>query len=166
MYLLLATMICLSITACDPACDGSMKIINNTDSTLSIIISKKGDFRKSYLVDIYNDSIECRTEYKYEFNDNSISTLYGDTLLIVECNLPKNNEFEIYYEGPLGTLYLDSKESALHILNDILDTLYIKNVALKKELKNMENWEISVDKYNNGGGESLFEFVIENENIE
>jgi hypothetical protein len=153
-YINLIIIISLLLSSCDPACDGVMKITNSTDDTLSIVILKNGDFKI--------DSIQ----FQYQINKYSQSIIAGDTLLILKCCLPKNQELELYYEGPLGTLDLKDKESALYYLNEISDSIYLENAIMKKDIKNMDNWEISVDKYNNGGGESLFEFILRNDDIE
>ncbi len=151
--LILVVIVHLLFSSCDPSCDGIMKITNNTENTLTLVIEKGGDFK--------DESIH----FLYQVNENSQSTFIGDTLLIVECSLTKNQELELYYEGAVGTLSLDDKESAHSCLNEISDTIYLKNFSLEKDVENMDNWDITVDKYKNGGGESLFEFIITEDDI-
>jgi len=145
------------VTSCDPAVDGIMKMTNNTDTVLTIVIEKKGHF--------ISDSIHYRY-FPYQENENSQYKIFGDTLLIVECNLNKNQELLLYHEFPLGQLYLLDKESGLRCLGEIADTIFLKKSLLKKDIKNMDNWEIYVDKYHNGGGKSVFNFQLTNTDIE
>lgn len=148
-------LIGILMTSCDPSCDGTMKLTNGTDSTLTFVIEKNGYFE--------SDSIYY---FDYQFTENSKSKIYGDSLLIVECKLEQNQELELFYEGPIGSLDLDDKENGLFRLNEITDTIYLKNALLKKDVKNMDNWDIYVDKSRNGGGESVFNFIVTNDDIE
>lgn len=142
------------MTSCDPACDGTMMLTNNTDSTLTFIFKKDGFFE--------TDTI-CY--FLYQCNVHSKSTVYGDTLLVVECNLDKNQVLELFFEGPLGTLDLKDKESGSYYLGEMVDTIFLKDFLLKKDIQNMDNWNIKIDKYKNGGGESIFNFIVTNDDV-
>jgi hypothetical protein len=142
--------------SCDPAADETLKITNKTNTTLTFIIEKKGYFPDK---DTYYFTYQNHNLASYE--------IIGDSLLIVECEVLTNEELILLYFGPLGAIgSLVSKEDGEYWLNEICDTIFLKNHVLKKDIWDFDNWDIYVEYYKNGGGESVFNFVVNNEDIE
>lgn len=150
-----AALALMLLTACDPACEGIMQINNDTEQPIEIMIEKKGFFESDTIL-----------YFMYQTHPNSTSQYFGDTLLVVKCWLNENQTLQIYYEGPIGTLDLSSKENGQYLLKELTDTIYLRNQVLSKNIYDMNNWNIKIDKYNNGGGESLFNFTISDTDIE
>ena len=143
------------VTSCDPACDETIKIVNNTEVPLIFVVEKKGSFKDT-----------STYYYQYHYDYRNTSELIGDSLLIVECELKSGFELILLYYGPLGTISMSTKEDGKFLLNEISDTIYLKNQNLLKDINELNNWEFYVNSYKNGGGESIFSFSISNEDIE
>jgi hypothetical protein len=145
-----------SLSSCDPSCSETMQISNNTDSTLTIIVEKKGNFPD-----------DSAFYYRYQWDNKDSYKIIGDSLLVVECDVKKNEKLTLLYFGPLGTVdELLTKEDGEYWLNEISDTIYLKNYTMKKNINDFNNWNISVKHFKYGGGESLFDFILTQEDIE
>lgn len=143
----------LFFSSCDPALDETMVVVNKTDDSLTIVLEKKGNFRDT-------------TVYYFLYDYYHTRKFVGDSLLIAECKLACGEQLLLIDHGPLGTISFDTKDDGMYYLHDIIDTLYVKEKRLFKEVFDKNNWDLYKDEYRNGGGVSKFSFSIYQSDIE
>jgi hypothetical protein len=146
----------ITLYSCDPGADETLKITNKTNSSLTFIIEKKGYFpdKETYY-------------FTYQNHNTASYEIVGDTILIVECEVLRDEELILFYLGPIGTIgSMVSKEDGEYWLGEICDTIFLKNHVLKKDIWDFDNWDIYVEYYKNGGGESIFNFIVKDGDIE
>jgi hypothetical protein len=151
-----ALAVLLLLFSCDPLAIETLKISNNTDITLTVIIEKKGG---------YDADIHSGYDYLAAYRDSC--KLIGDTLLHTEYRLKPGKELVLYNLMTIGAIDdFDTPEEAEIILRDISDTIYFKERTVKKNCRDLNQWDSYQHNYRTGGGESVFTFNINNEDIE
>jgi len=143
VLLILATI----FYACDPALDETMVVVNQTDDSITIVLEKMGYFK---------DTSEFYFLYDFYYPRRFV----GDSLLIVECVIAPGSELLLIDHGPLGTISFDTKDDGMFYLQEIIDTLYLNDKLLIKDVFDKDNWDLFKDEYRNGGGVSKFSFSI------
>ena len=146
-------IVVLFFTSCDPLADESIIIRNNSQMPVKIAVKKKGNF---------TDTIKCI----YPFECSIQRTFVGDSLLILNCNIEAGEDFILTRSQLIGEVQNTTKEIWMSYLKEISDTIHVIDQSMKKSFYDIENWNVSVDKYRQGGGVSQFSFSIENEDFE